>query len=138
MVLPAHDRLLPLARRHALIVFHFFVPFFLLLMRDIKRKPARLAKVAVVLLAIRLVDVYWLVAPAGNGGGRGFGRAWMDFWAPVGIGGLCLAVFLWQLGRRPLLSLPEVNRSTGRATGSRSMRNRESMHHDEGHAPHPA
>ena len=35
----------------------------------------------------------------------------MDFLAPVGIGGIWLACFLWQLQRQPLLALHDYNRA---------------------------
>jgi hypothetical protein len=50
---------------------------------------------------MRLVDVFWLTKPAF--GGARFRLHWMDLLAPIGIGGLWLATFLWQLGKRPLL-----------------------------------
>ncbi len=41
----------------------FALPFLLLLSRSLKRNARQLASVAVLLLAMRFVDVYWLVAP---------------------------------------------------------------------------
>jgi hypothetical protein len=39
----------------------------------------------------------------------------MDLLAPIGVGGLWLAVFSWQLGKRPLLPLndPEMQEAHG-------------------------
>ena len=48
----------------ALFVFHFVVPFFLLLMRDVKQHPPTLAKVAGLILFMQLVFDYYLVMPA--------------------------------------------------------------------------
>ena len=48
----------------ALVVGHFFLPFFLLLSRNIKRHPNLLSRVAVVVIVMRLVDLIWLVEPA--------------------------------------------------------------------------
>jgi hypothetical protein len=50
---------------------------------------------------MRLVDLYWLVAPDFRNGQ--FGVSWMDFVTPVALGGIWLAYFAWQLVRRPLL-----------------------------------
>lgn len=86
----------------ALCVFHFIVPFFLLLMRDVKRHLPTLAKVAGLLLAMQLVYDYYLVMPAFVG--THIGQHWMDFLTPFAVGGLWLADFLWQLGRRPLVA----------------------------------
>ena len=84
-----------------LIVFHFFVPFFLLLLRDVKQKSAVLAWVAVGILAMRLVDNYWLLMP-------GFADPeaiihWLDIALIIGIGGLWCGTFLWQREKRPLV-----------------------------------
>jgi hypothetical protein len=47
-----------------LVIFHFVVPFLLLLSRDVKRSPPKLAKVAAFLLVMFAVNIYWTVAPA--------------------------------------------------------------------------
>lgn len=47
----------------AIVLLHFVVPFLLLLSRDLKRTPPRLAGVAVLLLAMYFVHVYWMIAP---------------------------------------------------------------------------
>ncbi len=85
-----------------LILFHFALPFLLLLSRNIKRKVRMLGMVAVAMIFMRLVDLFWIVKPA-------FPKAvlfhWMDFVAPIGVGGIWIAVFVWQLKGRPLLPL---------------------------------
>ncbi len=86
-----------------LLLFHFFLPFVLLLMRGVKRRREALARVAVAVLALRLVDMFWLVAPAFHP--EGFTIHWMDLAAPVGLGGLWLAAFFSNLKRAPLLPL---------------------------------
>ena len=47
----------------ALVFGHFALPFALLLSRDLKRNFKLLARIAVFILFMRLVDMYWLVAP---------------------------------------------------------------------------
>jgi hypothetical protein len=84
-------------------IFHFCVPFVLLLMRFIKRNPALLYSVAVWMVIVRIVDVFWVIEPAFRQ--RGLSLSWMDFAAPIGIGGIWLAFFLWHLKARPLLPL---------------------------------
>jgi hypothetical protein len=82
-----------------LIVFHFFVPFVLLLMRDIKRKSKALLWIAAWILGMRLVDTFWLIVP-------GYDDAalhWMDPALIVGIGGIWLGAFLQRLQKSPLL-----------------------------------
>lgn len=89
----------------ALVVGHFALPFALLLSRDLKRNFKLLASIAIFILVMRYVDIYWLVAPDFLKGS--FGVSWMDFTAPIGLGGLWLAYFLTQLGKRPLLPINE-------------------------------
>jgi hypothetical protein len=87
-----------------LLVFgHFALPFALLLSRDLKRNFKLLAAIAVFILFMRLVDLYWLIAPSFPN--ATFGLSWMDITAPVGLCGLWLAYFLRQLEKRPLMPL---------------------------------
>ncbi len=46
-----------------IVVFHFLVPFLLLLSRSIKRTPNILLVVSLMLLAMRGLDIYWQVMP---------------------------------------------------------------------------
>ncbi len=72
-----------------LALFHFFVPFFLLLSRDLKRSPRALAWVAAWLLFVHWVDLYWLVMPHLHADGP---RPWIfDLTAFVGVGGAAVA-----------------------------------------------
>jgi hypothetical protein len=87
----------------ALPALHFALPFVLLLSRDLKRDARRLAAVAIGVFAMRFVDVYWVMAPTFEH--ERFAPHWLDAVALVGIGGLWIAAFLWQLGSRPLLPL---------------------------------
>ena len=45
------------------LIFHFFVPFFALLSRDLKRSAKLLPKIAIWLIFMRLVDLFWLTRP---------------------------------------------------------------------------
>lgn len=86
-----------------LLVCHFALPFFLLLARDVKRSAGLLPKLAVFVIFMRAVDLFWLTAPEFSP--AGFRVSWLDFAAPLGIGGVWLAYFAWQLKGRPLLPL---------------------------------
>jgi hypothetical protein len=86
-----------------LIVFHFFVPFFLLLQRAIKRKLRLLSRVAAFMIVLTMVDVYWLVTPAFDKKGPHLHP--MDIFALIGIGGIWVSTFAWQLKRMPILPL---------------------------------
>ena len=100
----------------ALVVLHFALPFFLLLPASANRNPRILLGVAGLVLFMRLVDVFWLTQPAFAAGG--FHLHWMDLLAPVGVGGLWLAAFFRQLGKRPLLPVndPEMQQALAHAT----------------------
>ncbi len=106
----------------ALIVLHFALPFLLLLPEGANRNPRILASVAALVVLMRFVDVYWLVRPvftqaASSPGSARFQLHWLDLAAPIGIGGVWLAVFLWQLEERPLLPVhdPEFTRTLAHA-----------------------
>jgi hypothetical protein len=86
-----------------LIAFHFAVPFFLLLSRTTKRRAEILCSVALGLLAMRLVDLYFIVTPALHPGE--FTIHWMDVLAPIGVGGVWLWAFLGQTQGKSLLPL---------------------------------
>jgi hypothetical protein len=85
----------------ALGLFHFFLPFFLLLFRSVKKRVAALTTMAAMLFVVHIVDTYWLVMPTFHQ--AGVRASWLDFAAPIGIGGLWLTVFLAHLKAAPLL-----------------------------------
>jgi hypothetical protein len=88
------------------LIFHFFVPFFLLLSRDLKRNPGVLPKVAVWLIFMRLVDLFWLTRPEFTS--SAVPSLW-DLAAPLALVGLWLFVFAGQLKRLPLLPIGDPN-----------------------------
>jgi hypothetical protein len=90
-----------------LLVFHFAVPFLLLLMRAVKRTPVLLSGVALLIAATQLVFLYYQIMPAFGAGG--IGQLWMDLVTPVAIGGIWSANFLWLLKRMPLVPVYDRN-----------------------------
>jgi hypothetical protein len=90
----------------ALIVFHFFLPFTMLLMRSIKDRPRTIAIVTVIILLMRFVDVYWLVVPAHHP--EHFYFSWITLFTFLGIGGLWLAAFIWQLKGQTIIPIHET------------------------------
>jgi hypothetical protein len=82
--------------------FGFAVPFVCLLFRPLKRNPRTLAAIASVIVVMLVVNAFWLIEPPFAPGGPTLD--WLALAALVGIGGLWLAAFAWQLGRRPLLA----------------------------------
>jgi hypothetical protein len=86
------------------LVLHFFIPFFALLSRDVKRNQAVLPKIAMWLLAMRCVDLYWWTRPEFTA--NALPSLW-DFAAVLALGGLWLWFFAMQLKQLPLLPLGE-------------------------------
>jgi len=85
------------------VAFQFVLPFLLLLAREVKRTIPALSALAVLILCVHLLDLFWLVVPPFRPGGISIG--WLDLAAPIGLGGVWLAAFSWLLGRAPLLPL---------------------------------
>ena len=90
-----------------LILFHFFLPFFMLLMRAIKDRPKTIGVVTVIILLMRFVDIYWLCAPAHYPDGIP-SSIWITVFAFIGIGGLWLAAFIWQLKGQTIIPIHET------------------------------
>jgi hypothetical protein len=84
-----------------IVLFHFCVPFLLLLQRDIKRHAKRLLCVCMLMIVVRFIDVYWIVEPSFFG--NRIQVQWTDFATPLAVGGLWLALFFWQLRRAELV-----------------------------------
>jgi hypothetical protein len=80
----------------ALAALHFAAPFLLLLSRDIKRNPRMIAAVAGGLIAMRAIDLLWIVAPSFERE-HGWGDVIMDFAVLAGVGCVWVAVFCWAL-----------------------------------------
>lgn len=91
----------------ALILFHFALPFLLLLSRDLKRDGRRLMIVAAWLFIMRYVDLFWYIEP--NFYTHGQHYSWMslamDLAVPIAMGGLWLGLFFYHLKARPLFPL---------------------------------
>lgn len=89
-----------------LVIFHFFLPFFMLLMRRIKDRPKTIAIVTVIILVMQFVDVFWLVAPAHFG--EHFHFSWITLFALLGIGGIWLWAFIGQLKGQTIIPIHET------------------------------
>ncbi len=85
------------------IVLHFAFPFLFLLSRSFKRHAGKLVIVAVLILVMRLIDFFWMIAP--NFPPAGFHVRWMDVVAPIALGGLWLGMFARALTRRALIPI---------------------------------
>ena len=97
-----------------LVLFHFAIPFLLLLSRRVKRTPDLLMKIALGILAARLIDLFWLIAPEFHK--DGLVVHWLDVTLPLALGALWLGCFVWQLRGRAILPLhdPQFEQALGR------------------------
>jgi hypothetical protein len=92
-----------------LIFVHFVFPFALLLSRSLKRHGRRLILIALLIMLMRLVDLFWLTAPNFyKGTENGFVNfKWIDaavyIVCPVAIGGIWLFFFYSRLEKRSLM-----------------------------------
>jgi hypothetical protein len=101
----------------ALIVFHFFLPFFVLLFRENKRYGRLLARVAAWILAMHWLDLVWLIVPASIEVSHGrmpdpqipWGAVLVSLASLVGVGGIWVAAFLWRLKGWPMIPLSDPN-----------------------------
>ena len=94
----------------ALVVFHFAVPFLLLLSRSFKRDPKTLVWLATWLIFMRFVDLFWYIEP--NFNQTISSLSWihlLDLVVPVAIGGIWFAMFFHNLKSRPLLPAYDVH-----------------------------
>ncbi|HYL16203.1 MAG TPA: hypothetical protein VEV41_24435 [Terriglobales bacterium] len=91
-----------------LAVFHFAVPFVLLLSRERKRQVRRLVGVAILVIVMRFADLLWFIEPSNH---RQLFVHWLDIAIPVAMGGFWLAYFFYNLKARPLL--PVYDPQTG-------------------------
>jgi len=85
-----------------LMVFHFAVPFALLLSRDLKKDTRKLAMLAGWLILMRWLDLLWNIEPTFH---RTFFISWLDIVLPLGMGGLWMWMFWRNLASRPLMVL---------------------------------
>lgn len=95
----------------SLIALHFFLPFFLLLFRAVKRNVRTLMLVATLILAMRVIGMHWLIAPTFH---ETLMVHWLDLAALAAIGGIWAWIFLGQLARmRPApLNDPRMHLAT--------------------------
>jgi hypothetical protein len=84
-----------------LVIGHFALPFSLLLSQDLKKNFKKLRAVAIMLIVMRVIGVFWETVPEFFPGHLHV--SWMDFTAPIGLGGLFVAAFLNNLMQRPLI-----------------------------------
>jgi hypothetical protein len=85
-----------------LVLFHFAVPFALLLSRSFKKNVGKLVWLASWLMIMRIADIWWHIEPVSH---PSIHLSWMHFTILAGMGGLWMAYFFRNLRSRPLLAV---------------------------------
>jgi hypothetical protein len=95
-----------------LIVVHFLVPYFALLMQESKMDPRRLKLMAIWILAAHLLDLYWLVMPTHS---PAVSFSWIDLGYPVVAVGLVIVLLAYKVRRNNLVPIgdPKLQRGLG-------------------------
>ena len=88
---------------YLLILGHFALPFLLLIRRAIKFQPRPLALVAGWVVAMHLVDVYWLAVPSHVQGGLVV--HWVDLAAFAAVFGAAAAFAAWRQRGVPVVAI---------------------------------
>jgi hypothetical protein len=112
-----------------LLLLHFVVPFLMLLSRDAKRDLKVITSVALLILVMRAVDVYWLIAPSSASDEHRSHLSWMDLPLLIGMFGLWFAAFVAMLRRRPLVARVEMDEEEAAAATEKAA-------HDHAAKPH--
>lgn len=99
----------------ALLVLGFALPFAALLSGRVKAHRRTLTPVALGVLLLQWINLLWLAVPAVQP--AGWAIHWLDLVALVGVGGIWFALYLWQLGSRPLLSSFDLRKVQAQAHG---------------------
>ena len=76
-----------------LLAGHFFVPFWFMLSRHMKRNRTTMAIGACWMLFMHFMDIYFYVMPVHH---HHLHFSWMDLTALLGIGGIFMAVVFWR------------------------------------------
>jgi hypothetical protein len=83
-----------------LVLFHFVFPFMVLLSRPFKRDIRKLVWVAVLLMLMGYVDLFWIIEPNFS---KTLNMTLADVVVPIAIGGIWLWYFFRNLAELPLL-----------------------------------
>jgi hypothetical protein len=84
----------------ALLLFHYALPFAILLSANIKQSMGRLKGIAGLLFVMRILDTVFQVSPQFH---ETIAVHWIDLALTLGVGGVWAAAFLWYLKGAPLL-----------------------------------
>ncbi|HZP05417.1 MAG TPA: hypothetical protein VFB43_10990 [Terracidiphilus sp.] len=89
-------------------IFHWLIPFTMLLSRDIKRNKKRLTRVCQWMIFAKAFDLFWLIEPNFKDAARNLHFSWgiLEYAVlPVAMVSFWIAVFCVQLKKRPLVQV---------------------------------
>ncbi len=86
-----------------LVAFRFFIPFPILLMQPLKKKPVWICSVAALLVTMQALDLYIIVMPMLHKTGYSLAALPFDVAALLAIGGPLALLFLKGLGKQSLV-----------------------------------
>ncbi len=92
------------------VIFHWVIPFTILLSRDIKRSKHKMIWVCCVMLLARLIDMFWLIAPnfkdaASNLHITGNLGILAYVTVPISVVAFWMVFYLTELNKRPLINV---------------------------------
>jgi hypothetical protein len=89
-------------------IFHWLIPFTMLLSRDLKRNKKRIVRVCQWMIFARAFDMFWLIEPNFPDAARNLHFSWgiLEYIAvPVALFSFWFAYFCTQLKKRPLVQV---------------------------------
>jgi hypothetical protein len=89
-------------------IFHWVIPFSMLLSRDIKRNKKRLVRLCQWMIFARAFDMFWLIEPNFRDAARNLHFSWgiLEYVAvPAALFSFWVAYFCMQLKKRPLVQV---------------------------------
>ncbi|MGB6742255.1 MAG: hypothetical protein WBE38_01265 [Terracidiphilus sp.] len=89
-------------------IFHWLIPFTMLLSRDIKRNKKRLTRVCQWMIFAKAFDLFWLIEPNFKDAARNLHFSWgiLEYATlPVAMASFWVAYYCIQLKRRPLVQV---------------------------------
>jgi hypothetical protein len=89
---------------------HFVLPFFILLSRELKRRPHALAWMGAWLVVSHFLDMHWMVLPNLH---SEFHPHWLDLAALLAVGGASTLVILLRSRREPAMPIHDPRLATG-------------------------
>jgi hypothetical protein len=92
-----------------LVVFHFALPFLVLLSRNLKRNAGRLVVIALWLILLRWVDLTWYIVPSVRLEGGPTGHLhWMDVATPLALFSVWLVLFFQMIKGKAMISARDL------------------------------